>query len=378
MKKKYTISICSAIILIFVFIVTYINNSSDSEELINYAILVDGISQNSFPLSGNYDVTVTCDNATASWDHKIRGIKFAEINGPSECNVNFTTKTSASTTMSNYVINTLYANTAGRNGIYRTNNAEYRYTGLAPNNYIYYNDELWRIIGVFNSNSHGNANQNLVKIINEKYFFSSYGSFLNSDGSSTPRNAWELTDGEEAYINMYLNTLYYNSRDWNHANAFFQVNGLDLEARNMIQSSTWYLGGRTSASYNASEFYSYERSSNVSSISKVSSIDNIGLMYVSDFAYAAQYSCWNSGYDLSAYSNTTCAAANWLSSSFQEMMITPDISDTTQIFYINEIGSIGAANATIGWTYRPTLYLKESVYYISGTGTQTDPFIIGY
>ena len=42
---------------------------------------------------------------------------------------------------------------------------DYRYEGDNPNNFIYFNNELWRIIGVFSDNTHGKTGQKLVKII---------------------------------------------------------------------------------------------------------------------------------------------------------------------------------------------------------------------
>ena len=41
----------------------------------------------------------------------------------------------------------------------------YRYEGKNPNNYIWFNNEYWRIIGVFDSTSHGQSEKNMVKII---------------------------------------------------------------------------------------------------------------------------------------------------------------------------------------------------------------------
>ena len=41
----------------------------------------------------------------------------------------------------------------------------YRFEGRNPNNYVYFNNEFWRIIGVFDENSHGQTGKNLVKII---------------------------------------------------------------------------------------------------------------------------------------------------------------------------------------------------------------------
>ena len=54
---------------------------------------------------------------------------------------------------------------SGASGVYYTNSHEYRYVGADPNNWVKFNNELYRIIGVFDSNSHGVSGKNLVKLI---------------------------------------------------------------------------------------------------------------------------------------------------------------------------------------------------------------------
>ena len=54
---------------------------------------------------------------------------------------------------------------AGASGVYYTNSHEYRYVGAEVNNYVKFNNDLYRIIGVFDSNSHGVTGTELVKLI---------------------------------------------------------------------------------------------------------------------------------------------------------------------------------------------------------------------
>ena len=76
-----------------------------------------------------------------------------------------------------------------------------QYEGKNPNNYIWFNNELWRIIGVFDESSHGQSGQNLVKIIRNE----SIGGLV-WDKSST--NDWSTSS-----LKILLNENYYNATD---------------------------------------------------------------------------------------------------------------------------------------------------------------------
>ena len=79
-----------------------------------------------------------------------------------------------------------------------TMNAGYRYQGKNPNNYIWFNNEYWRIIGVFDENSHGQKDKNMVKIIRNE--------LLN--GLSISGSQWNSSN-----LNKILNEAYYNAID---------------------------------------------------------------------------------------------------------------------------------------------------------------------
>ena len=52
-----------------------------------------------------------------------------------------------------------------KKGSYNSYSGNYRFEGKNPNNYVWFNNELWRIVGVFNNTTHGVSGKNLVKII---------------------------------------------------------------------------------------------------------------------------------------------------------------------------------------------------------------------
>ena len=80
----------------------------------------------------------------------------------------------------------------------QTINTGYRYEGKDPNNYISFNGELWRIIGVFDDATHGVTGTNLVKIMRAEPI----GSYV-----------WDKNDTNDwPNSSMYhlLNDYYYN------------------------------------------------------------------------------------------------------------------------------------------------------------------------
>ena len=78
---------------------------------------------------------------------------------------------------------------------------DYRYEGKNPNNWIIFNNEYWRIIGVFGENTHNLEGQELVKVIREDKL----GTYTFDKDNS---NNWATSS-----LNTLLNDNYYNGLD---------------------------------------------------------------------------------------------------------------------------------------------------------------------
>ena len=78
---------------------------------------------------------------------------------------------------------------------------EYRYRGASPKNYVIFNGEIWRIIGVFPTDDGTGNIENRIKIIKDQ----SIGEYEWETDSS---NNWT-----GATLNTELNTTYLNSLD---------------------------------------------------------------------------------------------------------------------------------------------------------------------
>ena len=145
----------------------------------------------------------------------------------------------------------------------------------------------------------------------------------------------------------------------------------------MIENVTWYLGGHSTQSATAEAFYGYERGTTVSSGRPTETTGYIGLMYPSDYGYSVLSSSCARTTNLGSYNNATCAGQSWMYGQGYEWTITPSSSNGYYVFYVSNSGYLYYINAYYGYAARPVLYLDSSVYVIDGTGTQSDPYIIG-
>ena len=313
---------------------------------------------------GNYDITTDCSLGSAVWDNKAGGvvIDFSNANR-AKCNVNYTEKDSV-TYLNNYIIG-LSGTTQGTGQVVQENG--YRYEGKDPNNYIWFNNELWRIIGVFDEASHGLIGQNLVKIIRND----------SIGGLVWDKN--DTNDWTQASLMNLLNEAYLNSENGTGgeycyigltpSNCDYTETGINDTYRAMIENVTWYLGEYSSTSATAEAFYGYERGDTVYS-------GKVGLMYVSDYGYSVLASSCARTTNLSSYDNATCAGQSWLYGQSYEWTITPSSWSSSSVFRVDDSG-LNRSAAVSGSSARPALYLDSNVYVIDGTGTQSDPYIIG-
>lgn len=264
-------------------------------------------------------------------------------------------------------------------GNFNSNYAGTRYEGVNPNNYVLYNNELWRVIGVFDSSTHGKSG-NLTKIIRND----GLGSYLWSTSNS---NNWN-----SSAIKNILNNYYYNASNGNSSgncylykgsdatvltNCDFRNIGLDSKARSMIESVTWRLGGYVNNNISVYDFYNIERGSNVASGNPTTSTGYVGLMYPSDYGYSVLESDCVRGMDMELYSTYNfCSGSSWLLKYENEWTITHYASRNSSVYYIYGFNNSVCGGMACGYQTRPVVYLKDSVYIVSGKGTQTDPYIL--
>jgi len=379
MKKRSTIVcfICIILALIFIVLLNYYKTDALKESGIAYALTVNGVKQNSFPSKGMYNVDLECTNAKCKWDYEEWKLYIYDIKGKVSCNISFTTITK--TNLNNYIIG-LSGTTQGAGQVVNENG--YRYEGKDPNNYIWFNNEMWRIIGVFGSESHGVANTNLVKIIKE----SPIGGIV-WDKSKT--NDWSSSS-----LKALLNTEYLNSQNGTNGNNCYGYStsaktkcdytdtGIKDKYRNFIKEVTWYLGGFSTIngdtnnySTTVNNYYIFERGSKVYSGRPTSLNAKIGLMYISDYGYAVQSKDCSRSKILFNYDNN-CILNDWLSGKSTEYSLNVISSSADGLLCINNYGDIATTTSNESSLVRPVLYLDSSVYVFDGNGSWDDPYII--
>ncbi len=237
----------------------------------------------------------------------------------------------------------------------------YRYEGANPKNYVRFNNELWRIIGVFDTlNADTNETESLVKLIKDE----SIGYVKWDTEGSKGSNDWSNSD-----IKTILNGQYYNGEDINYmyknsSYGALSITGKSLNeiGRNMVQNIVWNLGGASSSSLTTSALYIAERGTTGAGANPT--LTNwsgyVGLMYPSDFGYAVDSISCSRATSLHSYYHTSCTANNWLynTSSKSQWLLGAYSYNNYDVFGVCDFGS-ECNNSTFG--LRPSLYLKSNV-----------------
>ena len=317
--------------------------------------------------------SLTCDNSTTLYNQQYNRIEISAMSSDHiTCSLNYTDSTSK-TNLATYIIG-LSGTTQGTGQV--VNEKGYRYEGKNPNNYVWFNNEYWRIIGVFDNTSHGQSGKNLVKIIREELLSGLAFDKNNSSNWTTSslrsllnENYYNATNGTESgYCYNYSNVITNNCN--------YTKIGIQDKYRKMIANVTWYLGGYSNNGATTEAFYGYERGTTVYSGRPTSTTGYIGLMYPSDYGYSVLSSSCTRTTNLGSYGTSTCAGQSWLYGKGYEWTLTPDSSNSNDVFRLSDYGNLSNYNATNGYGSRPVLYLDASVYKIDGDGSLNNPYIV--
>ena len=267
---------------------------------------------------------------------------------------------------------------------------DYRYIGANPNNYVKFNDELWRIIGVFDTDDGTGKVEKRLKIIRNEsigdysWDYNSAGNYINEWSTAQLNNL--LNSG--AYYNRTTGTYYNNSTT--ASNVDFTDKGLTEKAKAMIGNAKWYLGGvanfNSSSNGLASHFYKYERGTTVYSGRSTSWTGKVGLMYPSDYGYATsggtttnRASCLaKEMYNWDDSTVSDCKNNDWMyNSSNNQWTISPRAGFPYYVFGVLNTGIVYSDRADYSdYAARPVVHLKSTIKVISGSGTKESPYIL--
>ena len=312
------------------------------------------------PSSGAYTNSATCTSGSITWSDKYQRIEVGDFSVKQmKCNVNFTKDTSSKTLLKAEVESKATTNANG-----------YRYSGKQPNNYVWFNNEMWRIIGsipVCLSASCGTNTTNLVKIMRNE----SLGGYVFDKASAV---SWGGNS-----LSKLLNSYYYGAKDGSDSECYgyntsgildcdYTVRGIQSDGYygKMVKNVYWNTG-TVGEGINASSAYTSEMAIQTTKA-------YVGLMAESDYGYAADSSYHTTS--LSSYSNLYITGSNWMYSQGMEWTLTP--SSSGGVIDIDDAGwCAGGAGVSNGFATRPVVYLDSSVFIIEGNGSITNPYIIG-
>ena len=233
---------------------------------------------------------------------------------------------------------------------------DYRYIGANPKNYVTFNNELWRIIGVFTvEDGNGNQEQRIKIVRNEKL-----SSSMKWD--SNGENEWST-----ATLNTYLNGDYYN--------------GLEATSKSMVADTKYYLGGSsTYDNLKGEDYYNFERGETTYQNSRQTNwTGKIALMYPSDYSYTyalgVDNTCYTDGYDCDGSSGKTNGWIYNTNSNSTEWLLSPRSVYGFSAFLLGDSGCVSGNNGvTTSSGVRPSLYLISDIKIDSGEGTEQSPY----
>ena len=303
-----------------------------------------------------------------------------------------------STTNKKYKVNLLNNSIAGTNTDIYDN---LRYVGANPNNYITFNEETWRIIGIFNVyNVETNKYENLAKIIrNDKIIVCAWDTSASGINNAWGINEWNQADlmyelncdgsndstyCREDITNGYLSNLTTGTTKWysynnNGRSANYDYkNNIKSNYINKIAKVKWTLGGYLNSSNSALNMYNAERGT--------AHINNppdgiprkdywegkIALMYPSDYGFASSDSLCRENLENCADNK----ANNWLFNNNSDWTLTSLSNNSYYTFYINTDGGLTSYFSGLSYAVRPVLFLKSDVTISSGNGTIDNPYVI--
>lgn len=240
---------------------------------------------------------------------------------------------------------------------------DFLYVGESPKNYIYFNNELWRILGIYGSKkTDGHYDSSTGEYVPTSYSdgyvkimkLSPYNNIFY-DGSASGTNS----NFKSAKIKTELNETFYYS--------------LSPKYRKMNVESNWNVGGLNSLAMPGggnNGAFGFEHSDVYSA--------KAGLISPTDYVFATGGSnAYNCTMNMNINNISTCSSANWL---YPYVKATPmwTISEYTassgQVLVVNSLGNIEPKQIIYPSNAYPAIYLDKNVEFIAGNGSASSPF----
>ncbi|MBQ8892743.1 MAG: hypothetical protein IJ068_07780 [Bacilli bacterium] len=269
---------------------------------------------------------------------------------------------------------------------------EYRYSGGNINNYIIFNDENYRIIGLFDDDGDGKYNIKIVKdtpieeapptytnSLNETYNIEE--SVENIGNASVSKMYWNNSvNGTTTYNDWSTSGLMYYLNDENSLNHNSYYDTIEAKYKKFITEATYYLGS-VDLDATVSKVYADERGIDNKN-NKKSWVGKVGLLYPSDYGYATSSSLWWET-KLSDYKEVeNIRKVNWMLASLNSgwnWFISPSFNDSNTVIDWSNSGVVNSNGNVTSHSngVRPVLNLKSDVVFVGdGDGSLNNPYRI--
>ena len=236
-------------------------------------------------------------------------------------------------------------------------------------------DNLYRIIGVIDGK---------VKLIKYDYATSA---LLGTDGdytsSSTPNSTYykgSLTSIDTYYWNNVTKENTWSESNLNKINLNTNfINSIGNTWANKIATTTWKVGGNTFDNIVKSVPSVAYQNEIVAPAENTTYDAKIGLMYASDYGFAASPSAWTTtlyNYDGNDAKGTSIKTINWMYMGYYDWTISRTSDHSNVAFFVYNGGYVDFNNVSNFYGVRPSFNLSSSITYVSGSGSAVDPILI--
>ena len=236
-------------------------------------------------------------------------------------------------------------------------------------------DNLYRIIGVIDGK---------VKLIKYDYATSTLlgtdGDYSGSDTPDTNYYKGSLSSIDTYYWNNVTKKNTWSESNLNKINLNTNfINNIGSTWANKIATTTWKVGGNTFDNIGSSVPSIAYQNEIVAPAENTTYAAKIGLMYVSDYGFAASPSAWTTtlyNYDGNDAKGTSIKTINWMYMGYYDWMISRNSDNSNYAFLVYRGGTVGYYGVSGDNGVRPSFNLLSSITYVSGSGSAVDPILI--
>ena len=320
----------------------------DLQERINgvYTYVQEGVSLNNFTFSGTVPVNTTSEIAK---QYRLRiWVSDSVLISDTESGASYTQSEFASLYANYHIsvnaVDRTYTPPAAQQIaalLTETNAAGNKiYTGANVANYVTFNGESWRIIGVYDGK---------LKIVKA----TPLEDVQKWQNSTEEGNTWN-----GSLLETYLNTTYYSN--------------LSQTAKEMIAEGSWDVG---TCGYGiaASAAYTCAHGTTLTGQDTNSNMVKVGLIATYEYLYAAENTCWaTNGYDYDG----GCKNQDWLfptlttynNTNSHAWTLSPDSGYASRALSVGSDGYVANAFVANPYAASPVVYLKSDVTISGGDG----------